>query len=194
MFQTSSKAGSLSRDKLDVVTQTNHLSHFLLTNLLKKCLVAAGNARVLNVSCQGYTKAVLDMDSLQREKQAGDWEQVYNSTKLMNVLFTEELAARWKDVGVTSYALHPGLVRTEIFRNMSPLLQKLRFLLALLIGKSCTQGANTSLYLACEPGLEKLSGRFFSDCRLVRTRLDKLGDKEMAAKLWDRSEELVKLK
>ena len=100
MFETSSKAGSLSRDKLDVVTQTNHLSHFLLTNLLKKCLVAAGNARVLNVSCQGYTKAVLDMDSLQREKQAGDWEQVYNSTKLMNVLFTEELAARWNIHGI----------------------------------------------------------------------------------------------
>jgi NAD(P)-dependent dehydrogenase (short-subunit alcohol dehydrogenase family) len=189
VFQTSSKAGSPSRDKLDVVTQTNHLSHFLLTNLLAKCLVAAGNARVLNVSCQGFTKAGLELDSLQREKQAGDWEQVYNSTKLMNVLFTEELAARWKDVGVTSYALNPGLVRTEIFRNMSPSMQKLRFLLALFAGKSCAQGAQTSLYLACEPGLKKVSGSFFSDCRL-----DKLKDKEMAAKLWDRSEELLKLK
>ena len=98
---------------------------------------------MLNVSCQGYTKAKLELESLQREKQAGDWEEVYNNTKLMNVLFTEELAARWEDIGVTSYALHPGLVRTEIFRNVSPFIQKLRYILALLAGKSCAQGAHT---------------------------------------------------
>jgi len=193
--KANSKASCLSRDKLDAVAQTNHLSHFLLTSLLKKCLVAAGNARVLNVSCQGHTKARLELDNLQRDKAAeGNWEQVYNSTKLMNVLFTRELAARWGDVGITAYALHPGLVRTDIFRNLSPGLQNLRFFLAMLVGKSCKQGAQTSLYLACEPGLESLSGRFFADCRLVRSTVDKLGEDDLSSKLWERSEELVKLK
>ena len=83
----------MSRDKLDSVTQANHLSHFLLTNLLKKVLISAGDARVLNVSCQGQVKARLELDNLKRDKPAGNnWEEVYNNSKLMNVLFTRELA------------------------------------------------------------------------------------------------------
>jgi len=194
-----SKGSTLSRDKLEVVTQTNHLSHFLLTNLLAKSLAAAGSARVLNISCQGQTRAGLEFDTLKGEKQAylDNWEQVYNSTKLMNVLFTRELAAKWKDIGVTSYSLHPGLVRTEIFRNVSPMVKILRYILALSVGKSCVQGAQTSLYLCCQPGLEEWSGRFFSDCRVRNFQMDlETEDKKIAAaaNLWTRSQELVKLK
>jgi len=186
-------SSSLSRDKLDAVVQANHLSHFLLTNLLKKVMISAGSARVLNVSCKGQARARLELDNLQRDKAAGDnWEEVYNNTKLMNVLFTRELAARWGEEGVTCYALHPGLVRTGIFRNLSPALYNIRYLLAMLAGKSCVQGAQTSLYLACEPGIEHLSGSLFADCRLMMEKPCK--ETDLASKLWDRSEELVKLK
>ena len=152
---------------------------------------------MVNVSCQGQIKAGLELDSLQWEKKQGlgNWEEMYNTTKLMNVLFSQELAARWADVGVTSFSLHPGLVRTDIFRNLSPTLQNLRYILALVVGKSCAQGAQTSLYLCSEPGLECWSGKFFSDCRVQNSRPSKVAeDQEMAAKLWTRSEELVKLK
>ena len=191
MFSIFQASSPLSRDKLDSVTQTNHLSHFLLTNLLKKVLVSAGGARVLNVSCQGQVKARLELENLRRDKPAGsNWEEVYNNSKLMNVLFTRELATRWGGEGVASYSLHPGLVRSGIFRNLSPALYNLRYILAILAGKSCVQGAQTSLYLACEPGIDSLSGSLFADCRLVNMERDD----GLAHQLWDKSEELVKLK
>jgi len=191
MAKQAKSSSTLSRDKLDSVTQANHLSHFLLTNLLKKVLVSAGDARVLNVSCQGQVKARLELDNLKRDRPAGNnWEEVYNNSKQMNVLFTRELATRWGGEGVTSYSLHPGLVRSGIFRNLSPALYNLRYFLAILAGKSCVQGAQTSLYLACEPGIDTLSGSLFADCRLVSQE----GDDRLAQQLWDKSEELVKLK
>jgi len=196
MIKQTKTGSSLSRDKLDAVTQTNHLSHFLLTNLLKKALVSAGSARVLNVSCLAHTitKPRLELDKLQKDQQAGDnWWEVYNNSKLMNVLFTRELSARWGKEGVSCYALYPGLVRTELYRSMSLTMQTMRYMLALLAGKSSVQGAQTSLYLACEPDIHSLSGRVFSDCRLVTT--DSQSQEEgLAAQLWDRAELLVKLK
>jgi len=111
----------LSEDGLEIVTQTNHLSHFLLTNLLKDRLKAAGNSRVINVSSVAGCGGKLDLNNVNYEKDSstGMLKKNYHNSKLMNIMFTKELSKRWADIGVTSYSLHPGFVRTEIFRSFS---------------------------------------------------------------------------
>ena len=85
----------LTKDNNELVVQTNHLGHFLLTHLLKKPLAAAGNARVVNVSSQAHTWvkdtkpfSVTDINS----EDAYDYQEVYGRSKFYNVMFSNELA------------------------------------------------------------------------------------------------------
>jgi len=186
-----------SKDNLEITLQTNHLSHFLLTNLLKSQLAAAGNARVVNVSSQANVGGWIDLENLNYEKEDVKTSRLtYHKSKLMNIMFSKELAARWSDIGVTSYSLHPGFVRTNIFNDFPPFMWYTIFIVASILGKNNTQGAQTSLYLSCEPGIEHLSGEYFVGCR-VSTGLIWLNkqamDRDACSKLWEKSEQLVHL-
>jgi len=186
-----------SKDNLEITLQTNHLSHFLLTNLLKTQLAAAGNARVVNVSSQANVGGWIDLENLNYEKEDVKTSRLtYHKSKLMNIMFSKELAARWNDIGVTSYSLHPGFVRTNIFNDFPPFMWYAIFIVASILGKNNTQGAQTSLYLSCEPGIEHLSGEYFVGCR-VSTGLIWLNkqamDRAACSKLWEKSEQLVHL-
>jgi len=166
----------LSEDDLDLVLQTNHFSHFLLSHLLKECLQRSEDARIVNVSSglQRGAKKIF-YDSI---KKGSVYEKVapsYHASKLMNALFSAEIARRWADLGIKSYSLHPGVVRTEIMSKaevwqkskMAPVLKKIvgnaAYLVGLLYGKSVPQGAQTSLYCCLEDGLK--NGDYFSDCK-----------------------------
>jgi len=164
----------LSADGLEFVTQCNHLAPFLLTNLLRARLAAAGTARVINVSSiaavlnwQGIGRAPLDMDNINYAKDHSPQalKFAYHNSKLMNILFSREMSRRWGSLGITSYSAHPGLVRTEVFRNFSAMFESGMVFLGWAVGKSCLQGAHTTLHLALQPGLEGQSGSFFGDCR-----------------------------
>merc|ERR1712215_383326 len=186
-----------SEDNLEITLQTNHLSHFLLTNLLKNKLATAGNARVINVSSQANVGGWIDLENLNYEKEDVKTSRLtYHKSKLMNIMFSKELATRWSDIGVTSYSLHPGFVRTNIFNDFPPFMWYGIFMVASILGKNNTQGAQTSLYLSCEPDIEHLSGEYFVGCR-VSTGLIWLNrqamDREASAKLWEKSEKLVHL-
>jgi len=186
-----------SKDNLEITLQTNHLSHFLLTNLLKSQLAAAGNARVVNVSSQANVGGWIDLENLNYEKEDVKTSRLtYHKSKLMNIMFSKELAARWNDIGVTSYSLHPGFVRTNIFNDFPPFMWYAIFIVASILGKNNTQGAQTSLYLSCEPGIEHLTGEYFVGCR-VSTGLIWLNkqamDRAACSKLWEKSEQLVHL-
>jgi len=174
------KNGSLTRskDNLEVVLQTNHLSHFLLTNLLKSHLAASGNARVINVSSLANIGGNIDVENMNYEKDGTKaLNLTYPDSKLMNIMFSKEISVRWMNIGISSYSLHPGLVRTNIAND------------------SNLQGAQTSLYLCCEPGIEDLSGEFVVDCKVRHGWMNKQAlDKDVCVGLWDRSEQLVKVK
>jgi len=183
------RSENLSIDGLERVTQTNHLSHFLLTILLQKSLAASGQSRVINVSSLMNIFGNIKIDNINQEKHF-DGNTLYSNSKLMNILFSKELSRRWKSLGITSYSLHPGYVRSSIFDTSEK--RDLFIFLGYFVGKNTVQGAQTSIFLSSEPGIENLSGAHFSDCRVDKFLVnEQADDSELAGKLWDRSEQLV---
>lgn len=192
---------TLTKDNNEMVVQTNHLGHFLLTNLLKKPLTEAGSARVVNVSSQAHMWAK-DITDINSDKEY-DYQEVYGKSKRFNVLFSNELARRWKSLGVSSFSLHPGFVRTEIFNHMPAWALNFVIPLAYMVGKSTYQGAQTTLHCCLEPGLEEHSGTYWSDCRRFDSKncqngnwkLDKnVWDDKMAQEIWEKSATLLNFK
>lgn len=180
---------NLSNDGLEIVTQTNHLAPFLLTILLKKSLAASGQARVVNVSSMMNVFGNIEIDNINHEKHFNA-DNVYSSSKLMNILFSKELSRRWQSLGIASYSLHPGFVRSSIFDRSST--RDLFIFLSYIVGKNIFQGAQTSIFLSSEPGIEDLTGQYFSDCRLETVLVNRQTEHMiLAGKLWERSQQLV---
>ena len=94
------------------------LAHFLLTNLLLERLKEAPAARVVNVSSRAHKRGEINFDDLMSEHRYKP-HGAYRQSKLANVLFTQALAKRLEETNVTTYSLHPGVVQTEIVRNMN---------------------------------------------------------------------------
>lgn len=167
----------------------NHLSYFLLTDLLKDLLIQSAPARIVNVSSVAHRNSRINFDDPQMTHRY--WGiTAYGQSKLANVLFTYELAHRLLDTGVTANALHPGLVRTglgtkHIYRLLIPFIW-----LGLRMAISPEDGAKTSLLLASSPELEGVTGKYYSSEKEVRTSRGSY-DKSAAERLWDLSEELT---
>lgn len=181
---------TLTHDGYEETFAVNHLAHFLLTNELKDLLVSAAPARVVNVSSSMHVRPKsLNWDDLMFEKDfRGFW--AYGHSKLANVLFSNELARRWKDLGVTANALNPGNVRSRITRNNVFLNFLHRSPIARLIIMSEAEGAQTSLYVATSPDVEGVTGRYFD--RVCESRPSKASrDPDAAKRLWEMSEHLV---
>lgn len=164
---------------------TNHLGHFLLTNLLLDALRAGAPARVVNVASEA-----MQMSGLTRELDDLDWKQkkwsgwkAYGSSKIMNLMFTRALHRRYVGDGITSNALHPGIVRTELARSQTGWFVAVG-LLMLPWMKKVDAGAATSVYLATAPDFEREGGGYFADC--AATRAPKLAaDEEVQERLWE---------
>ncbi len=116
----------------------------------------------------------------------------YGHSKLANVLFSLELGRLLKGTRITSNALHPGVIDTEIDRNLNRFMQFGFGVLTALRGKSVEAGAATSCYVATSPLLGSTSGRYFEDCNAVEVPGSHLQDMAMADRLWLVSEELTR--
>lgn len=176
-------------DGIEKTFAVNHLAPFLLTTLLLDLVVAAPEGRILNVSSESHSGA-LDFDNLQGELSYNFFAN-YNRSKLENVLFTYELAARLKGTRATANCLSPGPTVTKFGNEMTglpalfPLLMKK---IPFLFG-SPDKGAKTSVYLASSPEVKGVSGKFFLRCREKKS--SKIShDTQVAARLWRISEEL----
>jgi NAD(P)-dependent dehydrogenase (short-subunit alcohol dehydrogenase family) len=181
---------TLSKDGYEATLAVNHLAHFALTNALKDLLVAAAPARVVNVSSSmhGRPKSIHWNDLMFENHWAGFW--VYGHSKLANVLFSNELARRWKDLGVTSNALNPGNVRSRITRNNVFLNTLHRSAIARMIIMSEADGARTSIYAATAPELDGVTGRYFDKQKEAKPN-KATADAEAARHLWEVSQQLV---
>jgi NAD(P)-dependent dehydrogenase (short-subunit alcohol dehydrogenase family) len=167
----------------------NHLAPFLLTNLLLDMLKKSTAARIVNVASMAYRNARLDFDDLQAARKKYNSFGAYGASKLANILFTLELARRLEGSKVTANCLHPGVVATNIFKNLGTL-GKVFTILGRPFMLSPTRGAETSIYLASSPDVAKVSGKYFDKCREAPL-LPHATDMEAARRLWEVSEQLT---
>lgn len=182
----------ISEDGYEKTFALNHLSYFLLTELLKDLLIASAPARIVNVSSTAHQNSQIDFEDLHSTRRYRGMT-AYGQSKLANLMFTYELARRLADTGVTANALHPGFVRTALgMKNSNPVLAALIWLV-FRAGMSAERGARTSLLLASSPELEEVTGKYYSAGNQVRSSRMSY-DKAAAARLWDLSEELTGLR
>ncbi len=152
----------LTADGFEMHFGVNHLGHFALTCLLLERLKASGpGARIVNVASEAHYGAKgIDFDALRRPTRGLTGMQEYSVSKLCNVLFTQELARRLSGTGVASYALHPGVVASDIWRRV-PWPAR-----ALITRRMLTveQGAVTSVYCATSDAVAPDSGLYYDKC------------------------------
>ncbi|XP_026164207.1 dehydrogenase/reductase SDR family member 13-like [Mastacembelus armatus] len=191
-------ANGWTEDGFGIEFGVNHLGHFLLTCLLLERLKEEGGGRVITLSSMAYQWGHLDFEALAVNRHLGtgtySWQffHAYCNSKLCNVLFTHELAKRLKGTNVTCYSVHPGVVHTELSRNIG-LWQKV-FIepVARLLFLNPEEGAQTTLHCALQEGIEPLSGRYFSCCATQEVAAHARDD-TVARKLWEVSERLCGL-
>ena len=173
----------------------NHLGHFILVNRLLERMFMAWQARIVIVASRFSYRDAPDEGILFDDlKMDGDYDDAmaYGHSKLANVLFALELGRLLVGTRITANALHPGLINTEIDRNLKPITQFAFGLLTKITGKTIEQGAATSCFVATSELLGSTSGRYFEDCNAVNvTGRNHLGNMPMADELWLRSEELT---
>lgn len=167
----------------------NHLAYFVLTLGLRERLIAAAPARVINTASAMHKRARLDFDDLQFER-AFNGVSAYERSKLCNVLFTRELARRWRDQRVTANALHPGLVRSRFGNRSGGLVPAMFGAMKLVFGISARRGASTIEYLATSPDVANVTGRYFEKCREVLPGANAENDDD-ARRLWAETAKLT---
>ncbi len=181
-----------SVDGFEMTFALNHLSYYLMTNLLLDMLEdtaqESGEARIINVSSSAHRNATLRLENL-RDASGFSMMNSYGASKLMNVLFTYELARRLEGSNITVNVLHPGLIRSRFGHNTSGLWSRL-FKVVQVFARSTKQGAETPVYLATSPEVVGISGKYWNEKQQKRSS-DNSYDREQQKRLWDFSAELT---
>ena len=179
-------ARGLTKDGFELTFGTNHLGHYLFTRLLLDRLKEAGTARIVNVASKSHYRARgIDWDSVKQPTKTVTGMREYEQSKLSNVLFTKELARRLAGTGVTTYAVHPGVVATDVWRRVPGMLRwaMKKFMI------SPEQGAEASLRCATAPELAGQNGRYYDVGGKEAAPNRVADDAELAGLLWTRSAE-----
>jgi NAD(P)-dependent dehydrogenase (short-subunit alcohol dehydrogenase family) len=194
----------VTSDGLELHWATNHIGPFLLTNLLYPALKAAAPSRIVILSSAGHRMPGFDLDDLNFKKRDYDYSLAYCQSKRANLLHAVALTRRLAGTGVTANAVHPGAIRTEVFRDLTEDHVQGAFAWSAASGspeKSPTQGAATEIWAAVSPDLDGVSGVYLEDCHIAEHIpsddygaagvIDEALDPETAERLWDVSEEIV---
>jgi NAD(P)-dependent dehydrogenase (short-subunit alcohol dehydrogenase family) len=171
----------------------NHLGHFVLVNQLIGPLGSARQGRIVNVSSGSSIRTApdngIEFDNLSGERDY-DPGRAYGQSKLANVLFTLELARRLESTNITANAVRPGVIPTNLGRHLPRWQVWALETLGKPFTKTIPQGAATTCYVATSPELSDVSGYFFEHCNPHRPG-GQTENAELAAELWDVSEELT---
>lgn len=173
----------LTTSGFELAFGVNHVGHFLLTRLLLERLTASAPGRIVTVASDAHFRVPgIDYDAVRRPTRSRTALGEYAVSKFANVLHSQELARRLRGTGVTAYALHPGVISSDIWRAVPwPIrpLMKLRM-------RSPEQGARTSVHCATAPEAAGETGLYYEDCRVKPAA--STATPERAAELWERSE------
>ncbi|XP_074588154.1 short-chain dehydrogenase TIC 32, chloroplastic-like [Curcuma longa] len=190
---------SLSEDGIELQFATNHIGHFLLTNLLLDKIKSTAEetgieGRIVILSSGSHMltyREGIRFDKI-NDKKAYNSHSAYGQSKLANILHAKELAKHLKEEGVnvTANAVHPGQIKTNLMRHSVLFVTTMRIIFFIL-WKNIPQGAATSCYVALHPSAKGVSGEYFADCNIDRTTAHGR-DEGLAKKLWEFSETLIK--
>jgi NAD(P)-dependent dehydrogenase (short-subunit alcohol dehydrogenase family) len=181
----------LSADGLEMTFALNHMSYFLLTNLLLPVLKATPNARVVSVSSAAHTSGKLDFANLQGEQKFNGWKS-YSDSKLENALFTFALARRLAGSSVTANCLHPGFVKTSFGEGNSGIFAVVLGIAKNLFAISIEAGAQTMIHLSSSPDVAGVTGKYFDKSKIASSSAASL-DQAVQEQLWVHSEKLAGL-
>jgi NAD(P)-dependent dehydrogenase (short-subunit alcohol dehydrogenase family) len=175
----------MSTDGFEMTFALNHLSVFLLTNLLKDQLVAADQGRIVTVASVAHRGSDLNFADLDGQKGSYSAWRAYQRSKLANILFTRELADRWKETRITANCLHPGFVASRFGENNNTALSAL-FKVGKIFAISPEKGAETSVHLASDEGVSGETGGYYIKKKRVQpSRAAR--NAETAKRLWEES-------
>ena len=183
-------AGSrgLTKSGFELAFGTNHMGHFLLTQLLLERIRGSAPARIVTVASRAHTRvAGIDWDAVRKPTQTMAGLPEYGVSKLANVLFSAELSRRLVGSGVTTYSLHPGVVATDVWRAVPWPFRSLMKLGMI----STEQGAATTLHCASSVEAGRETGLYYDKCQ-VKPPSRIAQDAALAAELWRRSESWVR--
>ncbi len=177
----------LTASGFELAFGVNHMGHFLLTQLLLARLKASAPARIVTVASRAHYRASgLDWDMLRQPTRSRSGITEYSNSKLANVLFSAELGRRLAGSGVTTYALHPGVVASDVWRAVPWPIRPLMKLGMI----STEEGARTTLHCATAPELASEAGLYYDKCQ-SRTPSVMGRDAALAAQLWQRSAQWI---
>lgn len=193
-----------TEDGFEMQFGTNHLGHFLMTNLLVPALVEGAPARVVALSSRGHHMSGVDLDDVGfKNREYNKWLS-YGQSKTANIQFAVGLDKRLAGRGVRAFAVHPGVIETELARHMDDQDRAMMEQRAESMGgwtfKSIPAGAATSVYAATAPELEGQGGVYLEDCHVAAVNDDAGADEGVrsyaldpgaAEGLWALSEDMV---
>jgi len=175
---------------------TNHLGHFLLTNLLLPLVRKSGaGARIVILSSLAHESGQIQWEDINFNQTPYDPLAAYKQSKLANLLFAKELARR--EPGISVYAVHPGVVKTELFRYAKETFGPVKYGFMLLLWpittpflKTASNGAQTSICCAVDESIAGDSGLYYSDCKEKAPAVQAI-DMQDAKRLWEISQQLT---
>jgi retinol dehydrogenase-12 len=175
-----------TKDGFELTFGTNHLGHYLFTRLLLDRIKQTKGARIVNVASKShYDAKKIDWDVLREPTHTRTGLREYSVSKLSNVLFTKELARQLEGSGVTTYAVHPGVVATDVWRKVpAPVRWVMKKFMV-----TPEQGAQSSLRTATDPALASETGRYYDADGKEKRPSALADDTELATQLWTRSAE-----
>jgi NAD(P)-dependent dehydrogenase (short-subunit alcohol dehydrogenase family) len=178
---------TLTADGLETTFAVNHMAYFLLTNELLPLLKAGAPSRIVSMASAAHKRGRVRLDDLQTERGYFGF-QVYCNSKLMNVLWTRELARRLEGSGVVANCVHPGTVASDFGSNNGNWLGKGWGLLRPFM-RTVEKGAEGALYLSTAPEAATVSGEYWKD-RGVAASTRTSRDMDLARGLWEASERI----
>lgn len=174
----------ITKDGFELAFGVNHLGHFLFTQLLLERVEKSAPARIVNVSSASHYQAKgIDFDALRGSTRSLTGMAEYAVSKLANVLYTQELARRLNASKVSVYAVHPGVIASDVWRSVP---WPVRSLMKLAMA-STDDGARNVLRCATASDLAAHSGRYYHEGN--ERSASRHATAELATELWQRSEQ-----
>ena len=175
------KTKNITSEGLEKTFSTNQMNYFVLSTELLNIISESDDGRIVNVASNAHIGAEVDYANINCEKSFSAWTS-YCVSKLMNIMFTYQLASMQDKVSVN--VLHPGFVDTNIAGNEGNLIKYIVKFGAKMFARTVDNGADSSIYLSTSDEVKGVSGKYFFKCRDIRSSRASYVEEDWQ-KVWD---------